>query len=92
VIDDVVMRLTDMFLGFPLIVLAMAVAAALGASLSHGIIALAAVWWPPFVRVCRAFVLDLSNKEYVTAARAAGRRPAASCSGSFSRMRCRRCW
>ena len=63
VVDDVVMRLTDMVLGFPLIVLAMAVAAALGASLGHGIIALAAVWWPPFVRVSRAFVLDLSNKE-----------------------------
>ena len=76
VVDDVVMRLTDMVLGFPLIVLAMAVAAALGASLGHGIIALAAVWWPPFVRVSRAFVLDLSNKEYVVAARAAGRRPA----------------
>jgi len=76
VVDDVVMRLTDMFLAFPLIVLAMAVAAALGASLSHGIIALAAVWWPSFVRVSRALVLDLSNKEYVVAARAAGRRPA----------------
>jgi peptide/nickel transport system permease protein len=75
VVDDLVMRLTDMVLGFPLIVLAMAVAAALGASLAHGIMALAAVWWPPFVRVCRAFVLDLSNKEYVVAARAAGRRP-----------------
>jgi len=76
VVDDVVMRLTDMVLGFPLIVLAMAVAAALGASLGHGIVALAAVWWPSYVRVCRAFVLDLNNKEYVVAARAAGRRPA----------------
>ena len=74
-IDDVVMRLTDMFLAFPLIVLAMAVAAALGASLAHGIIALAAVWWPSYVRVARALVLELSSKEYVMAARAAGRRP-----------------
>jgi peptide/nickel transport system permease protein len=76
IVDDVVMRFTDMVLGFPLIVLAMAVAAALGASLAHGIVALAAVWWPPYVRVCRALVLDLSNKEYVVASRAAGRRPA----------------
>lgn len=73
IVDDVVMRLTDMVLAFPLIVLAMAVAAVLGASLMHGIIALAAVWWPPYVRVCRALVLDLSNKEYVVASRAAGR-------------------
>ena len=76
IVDDVVMRFTDMMLGFPLIILAMAVAAALGASLAHGIIALAAVWWPHYVRVCRALVLDLSNKEYVVASRAAGRRPA----------------
>lgn len=76
IVDDVVMRLTDMVLAFPLIVLAMAVAAVLGASLLHGIIALAAVWWPPYVRVCRALVLELSNKEYVVASRAAGRGPA----------------
>jgi peptide/nickel transport system permease protein len=76
IVDDVVMRFTDMMLGFPLIILAMAVAAALGASLMHGIIALAAVWWPPYVRVCRALVLDLSSKDYVVASRAAGRRPA----------------
>ena len=74
-LDDIVMRFTDMVLGFPLIVLAMAVAAALGASLGHGILALAAVWWPPYVRVCRALVLELSHKEYVMASRAAGRRP-----------------
>jgi len=75
-LDDVIMRFTDMVLGFPLIVLAMAVAAALGASLAHGVVALAAVWWPPYVRVSRALVLDLSNKEYVVASRAAGRRSA----------------
>jgi peptide/nickel transport system permease protein len=75
-VDEIAMRFTDMVLGFPLIVLAMAVAAALGASLAHGIVALAAVWWPPYVRVCRALVLELNNKEYVVASRAAGRRPA----------------
>jgi peptide/nickel transport system permease protein len=73
IVDDVVMRLTDMVLAFPLIVLAMAIAAVLGASLTHGILALAVVWWPPYVRVCRALVLDLSNKEYVVASHAAGR-------------------
>jgi peptide/nickel transport system permease protein len=76
IVDDLVMRFTDMMMGFPLIILAMAVAAALGASLTHGILALAAVWWPHYVRVCRALVLDLSTKEYVVASRAAGRRPA----------------
>jgi peptide/nickel transport system permease protein len=71
--DEVVMRVTDMVLAFPMLVLAMALAAALGASLIHGVIALVAVWWPQYARVCRGIVLDLRDKEYVLAARAAGR-------------------
>jgi ABC-type dipeptide/oligopeptide/nickel transport system permease subunit len=74
-VDEVVMRITDMVLAFPVLVLAMAVAAALGASLVHGIIALTAVWWPQYVRVCRGIVLELRDKEFVEASRAAGRRP-----------------
>jgi len=75
VVDEVIMRVTDMVLAFPVLVLAMAVAAALGASLSHGVVALAAVWWPQYVRVCRGLVMDLRDKEYVVASRAAGRLP-----------------
>jgi peptide/nickel transport system permease protein len=72
-VDEVVMRITDMVQAFPVLVLAMAVAAALGASLAHGVIALTAVWWPQYVRVCRGVVLELREREYVVAARAAGR-------------------
>ncbi|HTU56712.1 MAG TPA: ABC transporter permease [Acetobacteraceae bacterium] len=75
-VDEVVMRFTDIVLAFPLILLAMAVAAALGPSLTHGILALAAVWWPSYARVCRGLVLELNNKEYVVASRASGRRSA----------------
>ncbi len=71
--DEVVMRVTDMVQAFPVLVLAMAVAAALGASLAHGVVALTAVWWPQYVRVCRGMVLELREREYVVAARAAGR-------------------
>jgi peptide/nickel transport system permease protein len=71
--DELVMRVTDMVLAFPVLVLAMAVAAALGASLAHGVIALTAVWWPQYVRVCRGLVLDLREREYVTASKASGR-------------------
>lgn len=74
-VEEVLMRLTDMFLAFPLLVLAMAVAAALGASLLHSVIALVTVWWPPYVRVTRGMVLDLKNRDYVVASRAAGTRP-----------------
>jgi peptide/nickel transport system permease protein len=75
VVDEVIMRVTDMVLAFPVLVLAMAVAAALGASLSHGVVALAAVWWPQYTRVCRGLVMDLREKEYVVASRASGRLP-----------------
>jgi peptide/nickel transport system permease protein len=75
VIDEVVMRITDVVLAFPVLVLAMAVSAALGASLVNGIIALSAVWWPAYVRVCRGMILELREKDYVVAARAAGRSP-----------------
>jgi len=76
-IDEVAMRVTDMVQAFPVLVLAMAVAAALGTSLGHGVVALTAVWWPQYVRVCRGMVLDLREREYVVAARAAGRSPMA---------------
>lgn len=75
IVEEAVMRVTDMFLAFPVLVLAMAVAAALGASLVHGVIALAVVWWPAYVRVTRGMVLDVKNRDYVVASRAAGRKP-----------------
>lgn len=74
-VEEIIMRLTDMFLAFPVLVLAMAVAAALGASLMHGAMALAFVWWPAYVRVARAMVLDIKGRDYVLVSRAAGRRP-----------------
>ncbi len=72
-IDEVVMRVTDVVLAFPVLVLAMAVSAALGASLVNGIIALSAVWWPSYVRVCRGMIMELRERQFVVAARAAGR-------------------
>jgi peptide/nickel transport system permease protein len=71
-IDEILMRVTDMVLAFPVLVLTMAVAAAFGPSLVHGIFALIAVWWPQYVRVCRALVLDYKSRDYVAASRAAG--------------------
>lgn len=80
-VEELIMRLTDMFLAFPVLVLAMAVAAALGASLEHGAMALAAVWWPAYVRVTRGMVLEIKGRDYVLASRAAGRRPLGILSG-----------
>jgi peptide/nickel transport system permease protein len=72
-IDEFVMRLTDIFLAFPLVILAMAVAGALGPGVFHGLIALAIAWWPNYTRVARGMVHEIKVREYVVAARAAGR-------------------
>jgi peptide/nickel transport system permease protein len=71
-VDEVIMRLTDIFLAFPIIVLAMAISAALGPSLLNAMIAMIIVWWPTYARVVRGLVLELKEREFVTAARAVG--------------------
>jgi peptide/nickel transport system permease protein len=71
-IDEVLMRVTDIFLAFPGLILAMAIAAALGRNLGNLTIALIAVWWPPYARLIRGQVLSEREKLYVEAARAVG--------------------
>jgi peptide/nickel transport system permease protein len=71
-IDEVVMRITDIFLAFPALILAMAVAAALGRSLTNLTIALMVVWWPAYARLIRGQVLTEKERLYVEAARAVG--------------------
>jgi peptide/nickel transport system permease protein len=71
-VDEITMRLTEIFLSFPTIILAMAIAAALGPSLVNAIVAMAVVWWPNYARIVRALVLSVKQNEYVAAARAIG--------------------
>ncbi len=71
-LDDTLMRVTDMFLAFPPLVLAMAVAAALGPSLLHAMLAMAIVWWPVYARLVRGQLLILRHADYVEAALASG--------------------
>jgi peptide/nickel transport system permease protein len=66
------MRLTDIFLAFPAIILAMAIAAALGPNLRNTVIALTAVYWPWYARLIRGQVLQIKEREYVEAGRAVG--------------------
>jgi peptide/nickel transport system permease protein len=70
--DDLVMRLADITLAFPSIVLALAIAAALGPSLKNLLIAMMAVWWPEYARLMRGQVLSVKNNDYVEACRAIG--------------------
>ena len=70
-IDEIVMRITDLFLAFPGFVLAAAIAATLGPSLQHTVLALAVVFWPWYTRLIRGQVLSLREREFVLAARVA---------------------
>jgi peptide/nickel transport system permease protein len=71
-VDELIMRTTDLFLAFPALILAAAIAATLGPSLSHTILALSTVYWPWYARLTRGQVLSLREREFVLAARLAG--------------------
>jgi peptide/nickel transport system permease protein len=71
-LGDVLMRVTDAFMAFPYLVLAMALVAVLGPSLRNALLAIALVWWPKYARLTRAAVIGICGKEYVEAAVATG--------------------
>lgn len=71
-VDMVLMRLADITMAFPAILLAMAVAAGLGPGLHHALVAIIAVWWPIYARLARGQVLSVMAREHVEAARAIG--------------------
>ena len=70
--EEVQMRVTDLFLSFPPLLLAMAIAAGLGKGVLNTIVAMAIVWWPKYARLARSLVLVQRSLEYVEAARALG--------------------
>ena len=69
------MRLTDLVFCFPPIILAMAIAAAMGIGTLNTMIAMLVVWWPKFARLARSLVLVQRGQEYVEAARVIGYGP-----------------
>ena len=71
-VDEVIMRVTDIFLAFPPLLLALALAAVLPASLTSLTIAMAAVWWPWYVRLIRGQAASVAGRPYVEACRALG--------------------
>lgn len=70
--DQILMRVTDLFLAFPGLILAIAITAALGPSLRNAVLALGIVWWPLYARLVRSRVLTVKENLYVEAARALG--------------------
>ena len=71
-VDELIMRSTDLFLAFPALILAAAIAATLGPSLTNTMLALSTVYWPWYARLARGQVLSLREREFVLAARVAG--------------------
>jgi peptide/nickel transport system permease protein len=70
--DEIIMRAADIFLAFPSFLLAMAIVAALGASIQNAILAIAIAWWPRYARLLRGQVLVVKNMPFVDAARSIG--------------------
>lgn len=71
-IDEVIMRITDLFLAFPSLLLAMAIASALGRGIQNAAIALIVSWWPWYTRLVRGVTISLKERYFVEAAQAIG--------------------
>ncbi len=74
-VDEVIMRLTDLIFAFPIIILAMTIATALGRSVLNAVLAILIVWWPSYARTVRSMVLVIKTQDFVLASRAVGAKP-----------------
>ena len=75
-VDQVLMRITDIFLAFPRLILALALVAVLGPGIENAVLAIALTAWPPYARVARAETLTVRNSDYIAAVRLQGAGPA----------------
>lgn len=71
-VDAVLMRVTDIFLAFPRLILALALVAVLGPGIENAVLAIALTAWPPYARVARAETLTVRNADYIAAVRLQG--------------------
>jgi peptide/nickel transport system permease protein len=74
-LDTVLMRVTDIFLAFPKLILALAFVAALGPGIENAVIAIAITSWPPYARIARAETLTVRNSDYIKAVQLMGASP-----------------
>jgi peptide/nickel transport system permease protein len=75
-VDTVLMRITDIFLAFPRLILALALVSALGPGIENAIIAIAITAWPPYARIARAETLTVRSSDFIAAIRLQGASPA----------------
>ncbi len=74
-IDEIIMRITDIFLSFPPLLLAIAISSILGPSLQNAMLAIAISWWPWYTRLIRGQAISLKERQFVKAAEAIGTSP-----------------
>jgi peptide/nickel transport system permease protein len=74
-VDTVLMRVTDVFLAFPRLILALAFVSALGPGIENAVIAIACTAWPPYARVARAETLTIRRSDFIAAIRLQGAGP-----------------
>lgn len=74
-IDNALMRVTDVFLAFPQLILAMAIVAALGQGMVNAMIGISLAWWSQYARIVRSGIASVKQQEYIKAAYAIGQRP-----------------
>jgi peptide/nickel transport system permease protein len=73
--DAILMRITDIFLAFPKLILALAFVAALGPGIENAVLAIAITSWPPYARIARAETMTVRNSDYIAAVRLMGASP-----------------
>ena len=71
-VDVILMRITDIFLAFPKLILALALVAVLGPGMENAVLAIAMTAWPPYARVARAETLTVRNSDYIAAVKLQG--------------------
>lgn len=72
ILDELIMRSTDVFLSFPYLVFAMAITAALGRGITNAMLAMVVIWWPAYARLVRSQVLKVKEQQYVESAKSIG--------------------
>ena len=71
-IDDIMMRFSEMIQSFPPLILAMVIAAAMGPNITNSVLAMAIIWWPNYARLTRSIVISIKQNDYITASRILG--------------------
>lgn len=72
IVDDILMRISEMIMSFPPLILAMVIAAALGSSITNSVIAMTIIWWPNYARLSRSIVISIKENDYITAGKLMG--------------------